>query len=265
MSSDRTRSAGLLPGLAASLALCRGAGSAHLVGFLVGIWCSSKEYLDASSPIQAIVGFSFYLVLALLFCTVRRRNGFAAVQDLVTKTRVISRAALQSRPVLGVSEVPPTGVEATPAVGPYHVLETLETSPVASGCWAMTCACCARCGSAPCRPARRPCRHLAQHRPSGPVALAHGPSFDGGKLGCVRSLQRQPLLSLVQTRQPWSQVRFWLYDLAQELSAANKDGTLPPALALDRVWITGDGRAKLLDFPAPGPEQTLARSDSPQS
>ena len=57
---------------------------------------------------------------------------------------------------------------------------------------------------------------------------------------------------LIQDRQPWSQVRFWLYDLAREISAAEKDGTLPPVLALDRVWITGDGRAKLLDFPAPG-------------
>ena len=47
-------------------------------------------------------------------------------------------------------------------------------------------------------------------------------------------------------------MRFWLYDLAREISAATKDGTLPPVLALDRVWITGDGRAKLLDFPAPG-------------
>ncbi|MCX6924403.1 MAG: hypothetical protein NT154_14495, partial [Verrucomicrobia bacterium] len=43
----------------------------------------------------------------------------------------------------------------------------------------------------------------------------------------------------------------WLYDLAAEISAAEKDDTLPE-LALDRVWITGEGRAKLLDFPAPG-------------
>jgi hypothetical protein len=59
-------------------------------------------------------------------------------------------------------------------------------------------------------------------------------------------------LNLAQTRQPWSQVRYWLYDLAREISAAARDGTLPPVLELDRVWITGDGRAKLLDFPAPG-------------
>ena len=62
----------------------------------------------------------------------------------------------------------------------------------------------------------------------------------------------QPLLNLLHQHQPWCQVRFWLLDLANEINDAEKDGTLPTVLALDRVWITADGRAKLLDFPAPG-------------
>jgi hypothetical protein len=41
-------------------------------------------------------------------------------------------------------------------------------------------------------------------------------------------------------------------DLAEELAAAQADGTLPQVLGLDRIWITETGRAKLLDFPAPG-------------
>jgi hypothetical protein len=47
-------------------------------------------------------------------------------------------------------------------------------------------------------------------------------------------------------------VRYWLHDLAVELDAAERTATMPAALSLDRVWITLDGRAKLLDFPAPG-------------
>jgi hypothetical protein len=62
----------------------------------------------------------------------------------------------------------------------------------------------------------------------------------------------RPLLKLARSPQSWTQVRFWLLDLARELQAAAKDGTAPGVLALDRVWITADGRAKLLDFPAPG-------------
>src|ERR1039458_5368783 len=52
-------------------------------------------------------------------------------------------------------------------------------------------------------------------------------------------------------KQMQGEVRYWLHDLAVEISAAEKDGTLPE-LALDRIWITGEGRAKLLDFPARG-------------
>jgi eukaryotic-like serine/threonine-protein kinase len=66
------------------------------------------------------------------------------------------------------------------------------------------------------------------------------------------SVSGKALLRLVSERQSWEQVRFWLLDLAKELELAEKDGTRPSELALDRVWITANGRAKLLDFPAPG-------------
>ena len=58
------------------------------------------------------------------------------------------------------------------------------------------------------------------------------------------ALTGKPLAILAQTRQSWREARFWLYDLGSELSAAAKDGTLPPVLTLDRVWITATGRAK---------------------
>ena len=44
-----------------------------------------------------------------------------------------------------------------------------------------------------------------------------------------------------------------------------KDGTLPE-LAFDRIWITAEGRAKLLDFPVPGPfGRSETRSPKPES
>jgi serine/threonine protein kinase len=212
-----------------------------------------KAFLQGSVVIQQLIGFSFYLVLALLFCTVRRRNGFAAVQDLVTKTRVISRAALEMRPALSASDAPPPAVNAKPAIGPYHVLETLETN--AEGQWLL---------AYDLRLLRKVWIHTVP--PDTPPVAA--PLRNIGRVGRLRWLTGRrspeenwdafegvggkPLLQLITDRQPWSQVRFWLHDLAREISAAEKDGTLPPVLAMDRVWITSDGRAKLLDFPAPG-------------
>lgn len=50
---------------------------------------------------------------------------------------------------------------------------------------------------------------------------------------------------------PWSNLRFWLHDLASELWAAAGDMTLPSELSLDHVWITAQGQAVLLDIPWP--------------
>jgi len=83
-----------------------------------------------------------------------------------------------------------------------------------------------------------------------------------GNWDAFEALEGRPLLHLAHTRQPWSHVRFWLHDLAREMGAATRDGTLPPVLALERVWITSDGQAKLLDFPAPGLDPAVQPDDS---
>ena len=213
----------------------------------------NRAYMSASPVIQFTMGMTFYVMLALLFCTVRRRNGFAAVHDLATKTRVISRTALEWRPILSAVETPPADVDGRPTVGPYQVLETLETN--ADGQWLL---------GYDLRLLRKVWIHaVLPDTPPVPALLRNI-----GRVGRLRWLtgrrtpeenwdafegaSGQPLLALIRDRQPWSQVRFWLYDLAKEIGAAEKDGTLPPVLELDRVWITGDGRAKLLDFRAPG-------------
>ena len=89
----------------------------YVVPPLVPYWATfgtnPKAYMSASQLTQMLLGFSIYGVIALLFVTARRRNGFAAVQDLLTKTRVVSRAALTSRPVLPASD-------ALRRVGHYH-------------------------------------------------------------------------------------------------------------------------------------------------
>src|SRR5208282_6255469 len=62
----------------------------------------------------------------------------------------------------------------------------------------------------------------------------------------------EALLQSLETPHPWESVRYWLHDLAQEVCNSLKDSSLPPAVDMNRVWVTHDGRAKLLEFPAPG-------------
>ena len=213
---------------------------------------NTRAFLSLPQPLQFFLSLTFGLVLAALFCTARRRNGFAALHDLMTRTRVIARVALQARPGLAMIETPPPPATRQ-LVGPYHILETMEESADAQ--WLL---------GYDLRLLRKVwLRVVPPGAPLVPTALRNI-----GRVGRLRWLtgrrspdenwdayeaaSGQPLLKLIQVGQPWRQVRFWLYDLANEISIAEKDDTLPSVLALDRVWITADGRAKLLDFPAPG-------------
>ena len=212
-----------------------------------------KAYMSSSQLTQMLLGFSIYGVMALLFVTARRRNGFAAVQDLLTKTRVVSRAAVTSRPVLPASEAPPPSVESAITIGPYHVLQALTESAGETWFLAYDLKLLRKVWIRVAAPGTPPVS--VQLRSLGRVGrlrwLTSKRSPDEN-WDAFEALTGRPFLELIGNPQPWREVRYWLHDLATEISAAEKDGTRPE-LALDRVWITGEGRAKLLDFPAPGP------------
>jgi hypothetical protein len=200
-----------------------------------------------------LISLLYYVLLALLFCTARRRNGFAALQDLLTGTRVIRKPAYQARPVSTATETTALATENQVKVGPYHLIETLEKT--ADSEWLL---------GYDTRLLRKAWIHIVA--PGTPPVAS--PLRNLGRVGRLRwitgrrgaaenwdafeGVTGSPLAKLLGQPQPWSQVRYWLLDLATEFSTAQKDGTLPAVLALDRVWITADGRAKLLDFPAPG-------------
>jgi len=209
--------------------------------------------LSVPSAKTYLLSASYYLLLALLFVTARRRNGFAAVHDLASRTRVVSRSAIEQRPVLPGAEPQPVGVESKPTVGPYHVLQPLGKSGDAEWLEAYDL-----------RLLRRVLiRKVAAGTPRlpgmirmtsrvGRLRWLAGRREADDNWDAFEGVGGQPLVQLINHPRSWAQVRFWLHDIARELSVAEADGTQPPVLALDRVWITGEGRAKLLDFPAPG-------------
>lgn len=212
-------------------------------------------------------------ILLLMFVTARRRNGYAALHDLASGTRVVSREAYQTRAALAPVDELPAASSDLPQIGPYHVLRPIGRRNDEQGGepWLLGYD-------------TRLLRRVWIHRvPSGtpPVTAA---LRNLGRIGRLRWLTgvRSPgenwdayeapsgeaLLSLLDRSRPWSQVRFWLLDLADELTAVAKQHDPPMTLALDRVWITADARAKLLDFPAPGieplPDGSAAEGSPPE-
>jgi hypothetical protein len=189
----------------------------------------------------------FGLWLAL-FITMRRRNGWAAIHDLLTGTRVVAVSSLADDRACRI-DVPAR--EFTPAgerIGAFTV--TRRAGPLIEafdenlrrGVWIVPVEPSAGMLSQARRELARPTR----------LRWLQG-SRDGGEgWDAFETPVGVPLTALLNGAQPWARVRCWLDDLAAEFSASLRDGTVPPTAGLNQVWITADGRAVLLEFPAPG-------------
>jgi hypothetical protein len=217
--------------------------------------------IGAPADVLDFVAASWSLVAELaawagmlgMFATARRSNGYAAVHDLLTGTRVIAREATQARSTLAASEELPPLAGDTPRIGPYHALDTLAKSENEEWILAYDARlfrrvwiCKLASGTPPIEISRRHMRRFTRLR------WLAGRRTQDENWDAYEAPSGQPLVSLLTKRHPWSEVRFWLLDLADELAASTKDDTAPPRLGMDQVWITAEGGAKLLDFPCPG-------------
>jgi eukaryotic-like serine/threonine-protein kinase len=190
---------------------------------------------------------------ALLFVTARRQNGFAGLHDLASGTRVVVKTAHQARSGLPLASEPVPTVEATPLVGPYHVLNPLGSEPGADWLLGFDARLLRRVWIRKLPPGTAPIpAPLRQVSRPGRLRWLGAQRTATEAWDAYEALSGQPLVTLIAQPQPWSSVRYWLLDLAEELRAATHDGSLPATLTMGQVWITADGRAKLLDSPAPG-------------
>lgn len=229
-----------------------------------GLWRAALRYAILYLPTFVMLGgstagmstgwkfataYSIPLYRLLLFVTIRRRNGYAAVHDLLTGTRVVEKASLELTKS-SVSMLEAAAQTRTEALGPYQVLSVLEERAehtlhlafdprLMRRVWVKTGA----------LEVEQPWRHITRYTRL--RWLAQGED-KGRHWDAYEAPAGTALTAHTQKPCAWSQARHWLHDLAAELNAARLDGSLPLMLSLDRLWITAEGRLKLLDFPAPG-------------
>ena len=193
----------------------------------------------------------------------RRRNGWAALHDLLTGTRVVERARHHARRVAVAPELPPASPFAaspdTPRrYGPFAVVRDLCAAgagrlvlgfdPVLRRqVWIRV----VPPGVPPIAGARRDVSRI------GRLHWLTGRRSGDENWDAFEAPDGRPL-SLTGAAVSWPAVKLWLLDLARELAAATRDGSLPP-LGVDSLWLRTDGHLVLLDFHAPGAETT--RSD----
>jgi hypothetical protein len=192
-----------------------------------------------------ITDWIWWLLFLPLFVTMRRRNGYAAIHDLLSRTRVIVRPRTQPRPAFSAGAQPVAVVQPL-FIGPYEVRSSIwKTSDeelllafdpaLRRNVWIHL------------RPASAPPLDPARRELSRPARLRW---LNGGQIESKRWEAYEAPSGGPFTKAPWKSVRFWLLDLAEELRAALDEPATAPPLALDRIWITSSGRAMLLDFPS---------------
>jgi predicted Ser/Thr protein kinase len=200
----------------------------------------------------------------MLFVTMRRRNGYAAVHDLLSRTRVIVRPRTQARPRLAEPAPSPANLNSASAppaaaatgmgkLGPYEIQASLWRRGDEELLLALDPALRRQVwihrrplNAAPLAPALRDLNRAARLR-----WLAGGRT-EAQLWDAYDAIAGQPLLHGAVTPASWNAARFWLLDLAEELALALKHPDTAPSLALDRVWIASSGHAVLLNFPGPG-------------
>ena len=205
-----------------------------------------------------VPGFFVWVLYGLLFATARRRNGFAGVHEFVSSTRVVERAREAARPVLDTALDARANPTSPQRIGPYDVVGTLGATDIGVLLVGFDPALRRRVwvhvlpSGAP--PTAALVRNLS--RP-GRLRWLSGRRTASESWDAYEALDGMPFVSVVAPSRSWTHVKHWLMDLSREIDSSLRDGSLP-MLTLDRIWISGDGRARFLDFRGPGTPETPA-------
>ncbi len=186
-------------------------------------------------------------ITVLFAVRARRENGFAALWDRVSGTRVVIKPEDVDRPAIDPETTPATPESPAEFAGPFQILEVVvperwmvAIDPVLQRrVWLLHRG---EDGNGPSR-ARQQVARRGRLRWLQSVGKA-GQTWDA-----FEATPGKPLSSLVRDGQsiPWSTMRYWLHDLASEMLEATRDNTLPESLSIENVWISSRGQAILLD------------------
>lgn len=249
---------------------------------IVMAWYSQDQIQSGAGPSATLLGNGLWLFfLSVLFLTMRRSNGYQTLHDLASGTRVVLRPENQPRPALSTlvsrrtlrrpkspnkpasqpaegtslsveSSIPDSLGLPPDRFGPYQTIEVLWDSPSDQLVAALD-------------PILN--RSIWVHRVRADLAVDDVQRRELSRPTRLRSLQAGrdsqtiwhayeapaglSFLEVIQRRQPWRAVRFWIHDLISELDDSQPQPSAPTDLLPQFLWITASGRAMRLEFPAP--------------
>ena len=229
------------------------------------------------NPIQWSISYTLakYTMWILLFSTMRVRNGYRGVHELVSGTCLIRRKKMKAE---SESAVPPSNWLSTEAI---QDVEIKGDWPLVVGAYQVShavrwdsngriLACCdqelnrsvwLRFRGADDQPVSRSRRQIdRKSRLRWVVSGKHqDEDFD-----VFLAPSGRPLDSVVEEHGPldWATVELLLSSLAKELEHTVDDGTLPEPLSTHQVWLQRDGSVLLMDFPTTSDSRKIPPSSS---
>jgi eukaryotic-like serine/threonine-protein kinase len=197
---------------------------------------------------------TYWSVLAVLFATARRRNAYAGLHDLLSRTRVVTSASRSTRAARASASASFLDPNVHASMGPVtDVRGAFAVLP----------------GSIDGRPGWRPGFDTRLGRRVWIRDLEPGaPPVDAFRASLTRETRLRwlagrrteheawdvyeavdgvPLPRALESAPDWATARTWMADLAREL--ASQDTRDRPPLSEDRIWVVPSGRMKLLDDP----------------
>ena len=225
--------------------------SPEIVYFGVSHWARGQldqgmEQVDFASVV-ILAGVAATALQAGLFVTVSRRNGYAAVHDLLSGTRVAEyRVPDQATGRRQAHEEPSSGQ--VQRIGPYEIVRPLGSTGSGELMLAYD---------------RDLNRRVWLHSVGAPADLGaaggqadrHGVRFLAGVRGrgqqwaVYEAPDGHPVDGATPT--PWERVRLWLVSLARRLAEQPKVTGPGDGLSIGRIWVSPGDRAVLLPFDAP--------------
>lgn len=224
--------------------------------------------------LDVAVGLASNLLPLVLFVPTRRSEGYLGWHERLSGTRVVRlprsarrRAPLRRRPVGKGHHQAARPVGVLRAIGPYQVRGAVkweerrrvlaaEDPTLGRECWVVLRA---RGGEPPSAASRELARDTRPRWLGGGEQGEHRWDAYTAPGGCT-------LADLAGANGlGWAETRPLLEDLAEELSESVADGTLPPNLSVDMVWVEPDGTSLLVDAladpggsdPSPSAERAL--------
>lgn len=212
------------------------------------------------AKVQVSGSLLFFVSIAILVSTMRRRNGFAGLHELVSRTRVVALEQAESR--IDVSDVAiPLTSAPTASYGPYTAVGTMwrsddEALVVAHDnelhrdVWVHLFR----------DPRRAPPIERLHGRRAGSLPWLQRAQADGWWWDAYGAPSGVPLVGWVHERGrlAWPEVREALHSVVVELVARFEREATAGTLSLQHVWVDRAGHAVLLDMPAESPGASSA-------